>query len=115
MAKKKDLPARGTVVRIELTNFMTYNHVIVEPGPRLNLILGPNGSGKSTVVCALCLGLGGSQKLLGRSERLGDFVKVRGIAEGTRFHVDMFHYFFSECLEMGGISSKEGKLVVNRK
>lgn len=66
----------------------TYKDAILEPGPRLNLVLGPNGeyrlccspshvslsqyishanvlelvagTGKSSFVCALCLGLAGS-------------------------------------------------------
>ena len=64
----------------------TYKDAILEPGPRLNLVLGPNGkcmqcgqvlvclthcwynklftgddtgTGKSSFVCALCLGLAG--------------------------------------------------------
>ena len=58
--------------------------VTIRPGPRLNLILGPNGgilkhdyhgllsepalfqppgTGKSSLVCAICIGLGGSTKV----------------------------------------------------
>ena len=55
--------ARGNVCRIEVHNFMTYDHCIVTPGPKLNLILGPNGSGKSSLVCAICVGLAGSTKV----------------------------------------------------
>ena len=33
--------------------------VEVRPGPRLNLVIGVNGSGKSSIVCAICLVLGG--------------------------------------------------------
>ena len=44
---------------------------IADPGTRLNCIIGPNGSGKSSIVCAMCVGLGGS---LGVTER-GDKIK----------------------------------------
>ena len=30
-------------MRVEVNNFMTYGHAVIEPGPKLNLILGPNG------------------------------------------------------------------------
>ena len=73
---------RGSVRRIEVHNFMTYTHCVVTPGPKLNLILGPNGSGKSSLVCALCIGLGGSTKLLGRADKPGEFVK-RGCDTGS--------------------------------
>jgi hypothetical protein len=48
----------GAIVRIKLTNFVTYNSAEFFPGPKLNMVIGPNGTGKSTLVCAICLGLG---------------------------------------------------------
>ncbi|MCP9263267.1 Structural maintenance of chromosomes protein 5 [Dirofilaria immitis] len=45
------------------------------PGPNLNIIVGPNGTGKSTIMCGLCLAVGGTPKLLGRSELLADYIK----------------------------------------
>jgi hypothetical protein len=48
----------GSIVRVKLTNFVTYTSAVFYPGPRLNMIIGPNGTGKSTLVCAICLGLG---------------------------------------------------------
>ena len=71
----------GAIVSIYLKNFVTYEEVRFYCKPGLNLVLGPNGSGKSTIVCALCLGLGGSPKLLGRAKDVKEFVK-RGCAEG---------------------------------
>ena len=62
-------------MRVTMHNFMTHKHATFEPGPRLNVVLGPNGTGKSAFVCAVCVGLGGSPKLLGRAGSLGDFVK----------------------------------------
>ena len=32
------------------------------------MVVGPNGTGKSTILCAICLGLGGEPKLLGRAD-----------------------------------------------
>jgi len=48
----------GSIVRVKLTNFVTYTDVEFHPGPSLNMVIGPNGTGKSTLVCAICLGLG---------------------------------------------------------
>jgi hypothetical protein len=36
---------RGTIKRVKVHNFMTYSGtVVIQPGPRLNLVLGPNGA-----------------------------------------------------------------------
>lgn len=48
----------GAIVRVKLTDFVTYTSVEFFPGPKLNMVIGPNGTGKSTLVCAICLGLG---------------------------------------------------------
>lgn len=37
---------------------MTYDKVIFDFGPYLNMVIGPNGCGKSTLICALVVGLG---------------------------------------------------------
>ena len=47
----------GSIVRIQLRNFVTYDWVEFCPGPYLNMILGPNGTGKSSIACAIALGL----------------------------------------------------------
>ncbi|ETW03539.1 hypothetical protein H310_04967 [Aphanomyces invadans] len=65
----------GSIYRIRLHNFLTYADAELFPGPRLNLVIGPNGTGKSSIVCALCVGLGGSTKVLGRADKMGDFVQ----------------------------------------
>ncbi|PSC71853.1 Structural maintenance of chromosomes 5 [Micractinium conductrix] len=62
-------------MRVEVHNFMTYKHAVIEPGPKLNLVLGPNGTGKSSLVCAISIGLGGRTNLLGRAEDLQDYVR----------------------------------------
>ncbi|XP_071845736.1 structural maintenance of chromosomes protein 5-like [Apostichopus japonicus] len=66
---------RGSVVRMKMQNFVTYDECEVLPGPHLNMIVGPNGTGKSSIVCALCLGLAGSTSLLGRGKEVGEYVK----------------------------------------
>lgn len=48
----------GAIIRVKLTNFVTYASAEFFPGPNLNMVIGPNGTGKSTLVCAICLGLG---------------------------------------------------------
>lgn len=65
----------GQVMRLRMRNFVTYTDVSLYARPGLNLIVGPNGSGKSTVICALCLVLGGKPSVLGRGDQLKDFVK----------------------------------------
>ncbi len=65
----------GAIVRVKLTNFVTYKDAEFFPCPNLNMIIGPNGTGKSSLVCALCLGLGWSPNHLGRASKIGEFVK----------------------------------------
>ncbi|XP_015936850.1 structural maintenance of chromosomes protein 5 isoform X1 [Arachis duranensis] len=65
----------GNILEIELSKFMTFDHVKCKPGPRLNLVVGPNGSGKSSLVCAIALGLCGEPQLLGRATSVGAYVK----------------------------------------
>jgi chromosome segregation ATPase len=82
----------GSIVRVKLDNFVTYDHVEFRPGAQLNMIIGPNGTGKSTIVCAITLGLGwppkagaapatqdgnwsSSFQILGRAPEISAFVK----------------------------------------
>ncbi|GAA5809321.1 hypothetical protein MFLAVUS_002728 [Mucor flavus] len=73
---------QGSIVKITLTNFVTYDYCEIMPGPQMNMIIGPNGTGKSTIVCAIALGLGGSPALLGRARSITEFVKT-GADEAT--------------------------------
>ena len=55
----------------------TYGNTIdFTPGPALNLVIGPNGAGKSSLVCAICIGLGGAPSLLGEFFSLFRFLQV---------------------------------------
>eukprot|EP00485_Elphidium_margaritaceum_P009805 CAMPEP_0202693706 /NCGR_PEP_ID=MMETSP1385-20130828/7743_1 /ASSEMBLY_ACC=CAM_ASM_000861 /TAXON_ID=933848 /ORGANISM="Elphidium margaritaceum" /LENGTH=1126 /DNA_ID=CAMNT_0049349423 /DNA_START=60 /DNA_END=3440 /DNA_ORIENTATION=+ len=66
---------QGQIVRIELKNWVTFDSTVIECEPGLNLIVGPNGTGKSSIVCAICIGLGGKFKSLGRAEKAAQFIK----------------------------------------
>lgn len=56
--RSQEVHRDGAIVRVKLTDFVTYTSAEFFPGPRLNMVIGPNGTGKSTLVCAICLGLG---------------------------------------------------------
>uniref|UniRef100_A0A2K6GF71 Structural maintenance of chromosomes protein 5 n=1 Tax=Propithecus coquereli TaxID=379532 RepID=A0A2K6GF71_PROCO len=71
----------GSIVRISMENFLTYDICEVSPGPNLNMIIGANGTGKSSIVCAICLGLAGKPAFMGRADKVGFFVK-RGCSKG---------------------------------
>ncbi|XP_062064380.1 structural maintenance of chromosomes protein 5 isoform X3 [Lepus europaeus] len=71
----------GSIVRISMENFLTYDVCEVSPGPHLNMIIGANGTGKSSIVCAICLGLAGKPAFMGRADKVGFFVK-RGCSRG---------------------------------
>jgi len=36
----------GAIIRVSLTNFVTYERADFYPGPSLNMVIGPNGTGK---------------------------------------------------------------------
>ncbi|EKE38134.1 hypothetical protein ENUP19_0241G0036 [Entamoeba nuttalli] len=80
---------RGSIIRIKMERFLTYDSVEVFPGKGLNVIIGPNGAGKSSIVCAIALGLGTAPKVLGRSKDLKDFVKIG--EEDAVIEVELFN------------------------
>ena len=65
----------GSILRVGMLNFLTYDECEVFPGPKLNIVLGPNGTGKSTITHAICLACAGKPDTLGRSPDLKQFVK----------------------------------------
>ncbi len=71
-----------SIKKIVLTNFMTHKYTVVHPSSRINLVMGANGSGKSSLVCALCLGLGGSPADMRRSSDVKDFI-LNGATEAS--------------------------------
>lgn len=95
----------GSIVRIQLRNFVTYDWVEFRPGPYLNMILGPNGTGKSSIACAIALGLNfppsvcpflstsihelilTRQQILGRAADLPSFVKLG--TPGKEGHIEI--------------------------
>ncbi|XP_076596098.1 structural maintenance of chromosomes protein 5 [Chaetodon auriga] len=72
----------GSILRLTMTNFLTYDYAVLHPGPNLNMIIGANGTGKSSIVCAICLGLAGKTAILGRGDKVGLYVK-RGRSKGA--------------------------------
>jgi len=55
--------------------FRTYSKVEIFPGAGLNVVVGANGTGKSTIVCGICLGLGGKPSILGRASSVTEYIK----------------------------------------
>ncbi|XP_042188662.1 structural maintenance of chromosomes protein 5 isoform X2 [Callorhinchus milii] len=72
----------GSIVRIKMDKFLTYDSCEIHPGPNLNVIVGANGTGKSSIVCAICLGLAGRTSVIGRGDKVGLYVK-RGFDKGS--------------------------------
>ena len=72
----------GAIVKLKVTNFVTYALTEFHLSPSLNMIIGPNGSGKSTFVCAICLGLAGKPEYIGRSKKVEEYIK-NGTDQGT--------------------------------
>ncbi|XP_046972426.1 structural maintenance of chromosomes protein 5 [Vanessa cardui] len=66
----------GCIYRIYLKNFVTYDEIELYPGTSLNLIIGPNGSGKSTFLSAIILGLCGKTSIIGRAEKVADYIRT---------------------------------------
>ncbi|BFY96965.1 hypothetical protein BsWGS_00005 [Bradybaena similaris] len=79
----------GSIVRIKLTKFLTYDSIEFKTGPYLNVIIGPNGTGKSAIVCAICLGLAGKTNTLGRASELKDFIKYG--ADRACIEIELFN------------------------
>ena len=46
-------PGKNVIKRIELVNFMSHAHTVIEPAAGLTVLVGPNNCGKSAVVTAL--------------------------------------------------------------
>lgn len=57
---------RGSIRRVRMRNFLTYDDCEVFPGPKLNVVIGPNGSGKSSLTHAICLACVGDTDDIGK-------------------------------------------------
>ena len=88
---------KGTIAVIEVWNFVTYSHMAIFPNSRLNLVIGPNGSGKSSIVCAMCLGLGGHLEL--------DSDRAHGRVEDE-------HVLRMQALDLGGGTVDVGPMTI---
>jgi recombinational DNA repair ATPase RecF len=56
----------GSIVRLKMKNFLTYDECEFFTGPRLNIVIGPNGTGKSALTHAICLACCGSTGDVGK-------------------------------------------------
>nr|XP_027207955.1 structural maintenance of chromosomes protein 5-like [Penaeus vannamei] len=65
----------GNIFRIYIKDFLTFDEIEVRPKPHLNFIMGPNGTGKSTILCAICICLGGKPAVTGRGKEVTDYIK----------------------------------------
>jgi len=80
----------GSISRIRMKNFLTYDECEVKPGPKLNVVIGPNGTGKSAMTHAICLACGGSTGDVGRANDLSKFVKHGAEGKESFVEVDIF-------------------------
>lgn len=65
----------GVIEKIDLTNFMCHNRLVIDLGPRLNFVIGHNGSGKSAILTAITLALGAKATTTSRGTSIKSFVK----------------------------------------
>ena len=56
----------GSIYRVFVMNFLTYDECEIFPGPKLNVVIGPNGTGKSAITHAICLACCGSTNDVGK-------------------------------------------------
>lgn len=95
--------ARGAIYRVKLHNFMSYTDAeIVDPGPQLNCIIGANGTGKSSIVCALCVGLGGPLKITERGDKISACVHGGGSVKDSQGNLIDSGYVETELVDGNG-------------
>lgn len=71
-----------SIKRIRMVNFMTHRDVTFNPTAGTNFVVGANGSGKSSLVCAICLCLGGGAANMERAKDIKSFIRS-GSSEST--------------------------------
>ena len=90
MSKRKEAPAsspplpRGAIARIRLQLHVARDAESADDGTKLNCIIGPNRTGKSSIVCAMCVGLGGSLGVTERGDKIKECVHGSGGAKDER-------------------------------
>ena len=95
--------AKGAIYRVKLHNFMSYTDAeIVDPGPQLNCIIGANGTGKSSIVCALCIGLGGPLKITERGDKISSCVHGGGASKDAQGNTIDSGYVETELVDGNG-------------
>ena len=100
----------GSIIRCKLSNFMSYNLTEFHFGPKMNLIIGPNGSGKSTVVCAICIGLGGKLANLGKESMSTDnFIKDNQNLSSISIELKAFDDYPTESITITTQLIRNGK------
>ena len=98
--------AKGAIYRVKLHNFMSYTDAeIVDPGPQLNCIIGANGTGKSSIVCALCIGLGGPLKITERGDKISSCVHGGGASKDAQGNIIDSGYVETELVDGNGPGS----------
>ncbi|XP_046403511.1 structural maintenance of chromosomes protein 5 [Ischnura elegans] len=79
----------GSIVRLYLRDFVTFHEITLLPNNHLNLITGPNGSGKSSIMCALCLGLAGKPKVVGRASSVSEYIRYN--ADQATIEIELYN------------------------
>lgn len=69
------------------------------------MIIGPNGTGKSTVVCAICLGLGGKPSILGRATMESEF--IQNGAESATIKIELQGFPGEGSIVIGRVIEKQ--------
>ncbi|XP_046406494.1 structural maintenance of chromosomes protein 5-like [Ischnura elegans] len=98
----------GSIVRLYLRDFMTFHEITLLTKNHLNLITGPNGSGKSSIMCALCLGLSGKPKVVGRAYSVSKYIRYN--ADRATIEIELYNtkgknYVVSRTIFRGNKSS----------
>ena len=73
--KSKEFSDAGSIISIELMNFMNHSHYTLNLCPKINFISGKNGSGKSVFSAALQVIFGGTAKETGRAPVLEKLIQ----------------------------------------
>ncbi|KJE96048.1 hypothetical protein CAOG_06422 [Capsaspora owczarzaki ATCC 30864] len=89
--QSEDVYMTGSIVRVNMIDFVTYSRCEVFPGPHLNVVIGPNGTGKSTIICAIAIGLGADVKLLGRQESVRQYIRRHDGVKSATLEVELFN------------------------